>query len=172
MTKAFDPADDPRDKTKLIWIGIGILLVGMVIALWVSGRVQPNRTIVQAKHILVAFDPSDPSARSRALETITQVRTELIADPGSFGRLSEEYSDDPQSGSRGGYLGSSERGSFVPAFESFVWSAPIGTLSEVITTQYGFHLIMVIDRNFSDLDLYNLELDKKILAGEDPVAPK
>ena len=129
MTEAFDPADDPRDKTKLVWIGIGILLAGMVITLWVSGRVQPNRTLVQAKHILVAFNPTDPSARSRALETITEVRAELIADPGSFGRLAEEYSDDPLSGRRGGYLGSSERGAYVPAFESFVWSAPIGALS-------------------------------------------
>ena len=172
MTEVYDPADEPRDKTKLVWLGIGVLMVGMVIALWVSGRVQPNRTVVQAKHILVAFDPSDPLARSRALDTITDVREQLVANPGSFGRLAKEYSDDPLSGSRSGYLGTAERGAYVEAFENYVWSAPIGELSEIVTTMHGFHLIVVVNRSFSDIDEHNLDIEKRILAGEEPKIPE
>lgn len=172
MTNEFDAADEPRDRTKLIWIGIGILLLGMVIALWSSGRVQSNRTYVQAKHILIAFEPESASDRMRALETITELRAQIVADEGSFGRLAKEYSDDVRSGSRGGHLGPVERGVYMPKFESYVWSAPIGVLSEITETRYGFHLIVVVERNFSDLDRYERKLEQKVLAGDEAVVPE
>lgn len=172
MTEAFDPADEPRDWTKVLWIGVGVLMVGMVLALWMSGKVQSNRTMVQAKHILISFNPADAAERTRALETVTTVREQIVANPNSFERLAKEYSDDPLSGARGGYLGATERGSFVEKFEEYVWTAPVGELSDIILTQHGFHLVVVIDRTYSDLDLYNQELDKKILAGEAPDVPE
>lgn len=172
MTDEFDATEEPKDKTKLIWLGIGILMVGMVIALWSSGRVQSNRTMVQAKHILIAYDRTSPSDRVRALDTITDLREQIVADEGSFGGLAKEYSDDVRSGSRGGHLGPMERGLYVAKFEDYVWSAPIGTLSDVIETEHGFHLIVVVERNFSDLDRYNIELDQRIQVGDESVAPE
>jgi peptidyl-prolyl cis-trans isomerase SurA len=172
MTEAFDPTDEPRDWTKVLWIGIGILLIGMVTALWMSGRVQSNRTLVQAKHILISFNPGDAAERIRALETVTSVREQIVANPNSFERLAKEYSDDPGSGARGGYLGATERGSFVEKFEEFAWTAPIGELSDIILTQHGFHLVVVVDRTYSELDLYNEELDKRIRSGETPGIPQ
>lgn len=172
MTNEFDAADEPRDRTKLIWLGIGILMVGMVIALWSSGRVETNRTMVQAKHILISYDRTSPSDRVRALETITDLRAEIVADESRFGGIAKEYSDDVRSGSRGGYLAPVERGVYVPKFEDYVWTAPIGAVSDVIETRHGFHLIVVVERNFSDLDLYEQELEEKVRVEDEPVAPE
>ena len=52
------------------------------------------------------------------------------------------------------------------AVEDFVWTAPIGQVSEVVQTKYGFHIIRVEDRYLSEADKYDLEMKRRAMEGE------
>jgi parvulin-like peptidyl-prolyl isomerase len=160
MTSAFEEQEEPRDRTRYIWIGVTILFVLMVGVLWYIGRPDPKVSTVRARHILIQFDQNDATDRARALELTSTLR-ERIERGASFSRVAREYSNDPSSAARGGDLGYWPKGTFVPEFEEYVWSAAVGELSEVIETSHGFHLIRVEHRHLSPADAYEQELEKR-----------
>lgn len=77
------------------------------------------------------------------LENITQ---KIVSGEESFEAMALKYSMDPGSGARGGDLGFAKRGSYVPEFEAAVFSLKEGEMSEIVETEYGFHLIKQIER--------------------------
>ena len=86
------------------------------------------------------------SARSTATRTkdeaqtlITSLKTK-IDDGGLFADLAKEHSDCP-SGRSGGDLGQFGRGQMVPAFEQSAFGMEIGQVSDVVETDFGYHLI-------------------------------
>ena len=62
---------------------------------------------------------------------------------GSFGALARKYSQDPGSARRGGDLGFHARGRMVAAFEEAEFALQPGQLSDVVETQFGYHVIKV-----------------------------
>ncbi|MBD5397539.1 hypothetical protein HDR62_05350 [bacterium] len=63
-----------------------------------------------------------------------------------FQSLAALYSQDPGSARRGGDVGYGARGDWASEFESMAFSLPIGELSPVFETQFGFHILEVLDR--------------------------
>ena len=90
-------------------------------------------TQVRAEHILV-----------KTAAEAQQIK-KAIDEGGSFESYARVYSLCP-SGKRGGDLGYFERGQMVPEFERAAFSTPVGQVSKPVYTQFGWHLIKVIDK--------------------------
>ncbi len=65
---------------------------------------------------------------------------------GSFEDLAKKFSEDPGTKDKGGDLGWIVRRQAVPAFEQAAFSLPNGALSDLVKTEYGFHIIKVLDK--------------------------
>lgn len=62
-----------------------------------------------------------------------------------FGKLAKEYSDDPGSKNKGGEY-TFPRGQMVPEFEATAFGLEPGKISDVVTTQFGYHIIKLIEK--------------------------
>jgi foldase protein PrsA len=94
---------------------------------------------VRASHILVATE-----------ELAAELLTRLKAGE-DFGALAEEYSQDPGSAQQGGDLGWFPRGVMVPEFEQVAFGLEPGALSEVVPSQFGFHIILLTEKGLRPL---------------------
>ncbi|MBU0625145.1 peptidylprolyl isomerase [Patescibacteria group bacterium] len=77
-------------------------------------------------------------ARKRADDLLASLK-----EGADFEQLAQENSDDPSSGANGGDLGWFGRGVMVEEFENAAFSLAAGELSDVVQTQFGFHIIRV-----------------------------
>ena len=103
---------------------------------------------VSASHILLKTDAAaGEKGAAEKLAAIQKLRTELVAAKGEgFDKIAKEHSDCP-SGARGGDLGNFGRGQMVPEFEKAAFSQKVGTVGEVVKTNFGYHLIKVTARS-------------------------
>jgi len=98
---------------------------------------------VHAHHILVKAAPGgDEAARKAAREKAEAIRAQ-IAGGADFATVAKEKSDDTGSAAQGGDLGFISRGRTAPAFESAAFALEPGTVSDVVETPFGFHVIKV-----------------------------
>jgi len=79
----------------------------------------------------------DAQKRRQAEQLLPQARTAGAR----FAQLASRYSEDPGSKVQGGSLGLSTRGQFVPEFDDAAWQLAPGAVSEVVKTQFGYHVI-------------------------------
>lgn len=63
-----------------------------------------------------------------------------------FAALAKQYSEDPGSKDNGGLYENFGRGRMVKPFEDAAFSVPAGQISDVVETQYGYHIILVVER--------------------------
>lgn len=81
-----------------------------------------------------------------AREKLEKIRANIISGEFSFEAMALKFSEDPGSGARGGDLGFAKRGSYVPEFEATVYSLAKDEISEIIETEFGFHIIKMLER--------------------------
>ena len=75
-----------------------------------------------------------------------QVAQARIRGGGEFGKVAADVSTDPGSAGAGGQLPWFARGQVVPEFEAAAFSLPLNQVSDPVQTQFGFHLIEVLER--------------------------
>lgn len=100
---------------------------------------------VHARHILIrspeaADEQTKAEARQRAEAALTRIK-----EGADFATLATEVSED-SSASNGGDLGFFRRGMMVPPFEEAAFSLQPGQTSNIVETQFGFHIIKVEER--------------------------
>ena len=79
-----------------------------------------------------------------------------------FKMLATLYSDDPGSASNGGELGFVNRGDLVPEFERAAFRLKEGEISEVVESQFGFHIIQLIQRRGEQINVRHILLKTKV----------
>ncbi|MBK8966461.1 MAG: peptidylprolyl isomerase [Lewinellaceae bacterium] len=84
--------------------------------------------------------------KAKARARIEEYRQRITEGGESFAELAKKFSDDPGSGSKGGDLGWQKRGTFVPEFEATVYNLEPDQISQVIETEFGFHIIQLLER--------------------------
>jgi peptidyl-prolyl cis-trans isomerase SurA len=87
----------------------------------------------------------NPEEYKKSLDQITSLK-KRIQEGEDFAELASVYSDDPGSARVGGDLGWQKRGTFVPEFEAEAFNLEPDELSDIVETEFGFHLIQLLDR--------------------------
>lgn len=101
---------------------------------------QPEQR--QASHILVRADKGAPEAEVQAArDKAEQILAQLKAKPADFAQLAKQHSQDPGSAEKGGDLGFFGRGMMVKPFEDAVFSLQENQLSDLVHSDFGFHII-------------------------------
>ncbi|MDA0986151.1 MAG: peptidylprolyl isomerase [Bacteroidetes bacterium] len=101
-------------------------------------------TEYQLSHIFIKPKPSperDMSTLKKAFNLIDSLNGGV-----SFDDLAKRHSTDGGSASQGGDLGSVRRGTFVKEFEEAVYTLKVGQISKPIKTQFGYHIIKLLER--------------------------
>jgi peptidyl-prolyl cis-trans isomerase C len=101
---------------------------------------------VHARHILIEVPLGVSEAeKDEALQRIQQIRQRIVCGE-SFEDLARVFSQDPASAVNGGDLGFIHRGQMTPDFDEAAFRLQPGQLSDVVETEFGYHLIEVIGR--------------------------
>jgi len=124
---------------------------------------------VNARHILVKVDKAGKSEDKAAKrKQIDDVRAQLLESKGeNFPELALKFSE-CSSKNDGGSLGDFGRGQMVPEFEKMAFELPVGEISPIVETQFGFHIIQVQERHEAGTQPYDevAEKIKERIAGE------
>jgi peptidyl-prolyl cis-trans isomerase D len=105
----------------------------------------PNR--VHAEHILLMTVGGKTDAEvAEVKKKAEDILAEAKKKGANFEDLAKKYSEDPGSKAKGGDLGWVLQGQTVPEFEKAAFSLNKGEISDLIKTQYGFHIIKVLDK--------------------------
>jgi peptidyl-prolyl cis-trans isomerase D len=98
---------------------------------------------VRASHILLKTEGKDDAAvKARAEDVLKQAKA-----PGAdFAALATKFSEDEQSAKNGGDLDYFGKGRMVPEFDQTVFTMEPGQISDLVKTQYGYHVIKLVDK--------------------------
>lgn len=103
-------------------------------------------------------------AKQLAYEKISELR-ERIVNGDNFNSLATLYSDDG-SASKGGELGFFTRGQMVPEFEAAAFKLKPDTISKIIETKYGYHILKLIDRKGDNINVRHILVRPKIFKSD------
>ena len=127
-----------------------------------SDSVPLFNTMLEVGQIAVIPEPSkfqDSTALSRA----TELRARALNGE-DFSTLALIYSDDPGSARQGGDLGFQERGTFVPEFEEAAYKISKGEISEIVKTQFGYHVLQGVERRGESVRVKHVLIKPKIMS--------
>ena len=99
--------------------------------------------------------------RERVRTQLAELRERIIKGE-KFSMLATLYSEDPGSAKKGGELGFFPRGRMVSEFESAAFALKPGEVSPIIETQFGFHIIQLIERRGNTVNARHILLTPKV----------
>ncbi len=107
----------------------------------------------------------------RAREKAEDLRRQIVDGGADFAELAKKFSDDKGTAVRGGDLGITSRGSFVPEFEAAAYSLDKMEISQVVKSEFGYHVIQLLERLGNNISTRHI-LIKAELTDYDQIAAK
>jgi peptidyl-prolyl cis-trans isomerase SurA len=133
----------------------------------------------------ILFKITPGEAEDKAARQLIDSLHNALQNGSDFGLLAKQFSDDEASAQYGGDLGFIKRGSFIKSFEEVAFSLRPGEISDIVKTDFGYHIIQMLDRkgesinvrhilikvnlseqNFDEHYYFADSIRKKILSGE------
>ncbi|MFH1710326.1 MAG: peptidylprolyl isomerase [bacterium] len=126
---------------------------------------------IKARHILVIPKSGDKGgdleAKAKAEELLLKIKKGE-----NFSTLAAKYSDDQGSSRNGGDLGFFTTGMMVPEFEKAAFLLRPGEVSDIVKTQYGYHIIKLEDTRLRKIKEKGKDLNEEVLAAKQEQAFK
>lgn len=108
--------------------------------------------------------------REKARLAVEELRTRIVDGGEELASLASKYSDDPGSATTGGDLGWQKRGTFVPEFEAMAYKLEKNQVSPVVETEFGFHIIQLIERRGNLIHCRHILVKPSISDGDMAIA--
>lgn len=112
-------------------------------------------------HILIPVTPGSKS-KKEAYNLLSSLRNEIINENKLFEEVAREHSNDPGSAKHGGKLGLVGRGTFVPEFEATAFTLKESDISNIVSTEFGYHLIELIEKIGEKISVRHILITPKI----------
>ena len=109
---------------------------------------KDSLTIIPAKYelsIIQLDPPSNEDNKAEARQKLLDIRSQILSGK-SFYALAIIYSEDPESAKKGGEIGFLTRGELEKPYAEAAFSLTKNTVSKIVETKFGFHIIQLIDR--------------------------
>lgn len=122
---------------------------------------------VSASHILICYkdikDCTNNLSKEEALKKIEDLKKQ--ATPRNFVNLAKKNSTEPGADQRGGDLGWFSKGMMVKPFNDVVMAQKVGTISDVVETEFGYHIIYkTAERNIEEFKVSHILIKTKSLS--------
>jgi len=129
-----------------------------------------GKEIATVRHILLMTQgkkgPEKQQIRKKMEDILARARSGE-----DFAELARQYTEDPGSKENGGLYENFTRGTMVKPFEDAAFSVPVGKISDIVETRYGYHILKVIARNnYKTLEEYKPELEERLKSKRKPQA--
>lgn len=115
------------------------------------------------RHILLLTQGKNESEKKKILKKMEGILAEARSSE-DFATLAKKYSEDRGSKENGGLYEDFKKGEMVKPFEDAAFSIPIGEISDIVETEYGYHILKIIDRkkNTQTIDEVRKEIIDKL----------
>lgn len=126
---------------------------------------QDSLPMVDAQYEIVQIVKRPPVSLDEKLQVkdrLYQIRKRILEGESSFSTMAVLYSEDPGSAKKGGELGLTGRGIFASEFESVAFNLRDGEISDVVETEFGFHIIQLIERRGNMVNCRHILLTAKV----------
>ena len=94
--------------------------------------------------------------KEAARTKLEKIKTRITVEGESFEELASIFSDDLGSARSGGDLGWQKRGTFVPEFEATAYNLEIGEISDIVETQFGYHMLELLGRRGNTINVRHI----------------
>lgn len=120
---------------------------------------------VELAHIVIK-PKIDQADKEKLKKELSEYRTEIISGKYKFGAIAGLISMDPETAKRGGEVGFVRRGMLVPEFDAAAFSMKEGDVTEPFESQFGIHIMQLIERRGEEYNCRHILLIPKVSATE------
>ena len=110
---------------------------------------------------VVIFPKINEEERKKTLEKMELIKGEIDSGRATFEELAQKHSQDGTA-SQGGDLGFAARGNYVPEFEAVAFTLDPGEISDIVETEFGFHIIKQVERRGLNVRVKHIILKPEI----------
>lgn len=120
--------------------------------------ISPSYEIVQ----IVKRPPVSIDEKLQVKDRLYQIRKRILEGESSFSTMAVLYSEDPGSARQGGELGLTGKGVWAQEFENVAFNLRDGEISDVVETEFGFHIIQLIEKRDNMVNCRHILLTAKV----------